>query len=229
MSDHASTKTPMELDDLRGAWQALGRALERHNDLASRQFRDRTLERARSSLRPLQRGQVVQIAFGILAVVLGVSVWHRHLHDVALLAAGIVVHVYGIALIATGSVVLALIGRIDYTAPVVEIQTALARLHRTYLRTGLSLGMVWWVLWIPFTLAGFDAAFGVDLYAHMAGPIHWMIAASVIGLLATLALLRWSMRAGSPGLRKALLASATGRSLRRANAEVEALAAFAAE
>ena len=67
-----------DLGELRAAWQQLGRALERQNDLALRHLRDAKLARARASLLPLRRGQAAQVAFGVLCMLLGASAWHRH-------------------------------------------------------------------------------------------------------------------------------------------------------
>jgi hypothetical protein len=219
----------MELDDLKQGWQTLGNALARQSDLAEREFRARKLDRARSSLRSLVAGQALQIAFGTASVVLGVSVWHRHVGGNALFASGVVIHVYGVLLIASAAIVLGLIGRIDYTAPVLAIQQALARLRRIYVITSLALGLAWWLLWIPYALAGFDLLFGVDLYPHMRGPVWWMVASGVAGLALTLALIAWSLHAAGPRLARALDDTATGFSLRRARAHLDELATFAAE
>jgi hypothetical protein len=220
---------PADLAELRTAWQALGRALAHQNDLVLRQFRETKLERARSSLRRLHWGQATQIAFGVLCVLMGASVWLRHSHGAALIVCGVALHLYGIACIAGAAAVLVLAGRIDYAAPVLVIQTALARLSRLHLRTSLALGLVWWFLWIPFTLVVVDIAFGVDLYPYMTEAIQWMVAVCVAGFCATVALLGWARAAGSAALNDALRRTAMARSLQRANAEVEALAAFQAE
>ncbi len=219
----------MELDDLKLGWRTLGNALARQNDLMAREWRERKLDRARSSLRPLVAGQVLQIAFGIASVALGVSVWHRHVGGNALFASGLAIHVYGVLLIASAAIVLGLIGRIDYMAPVLAIQLAMARLRRIYVITSLALGLAWWMLWIPYVLAGFDVLFRVDLYPRMRGPVWWMIASGVAGLALTLALIAWSLHAAGPRLARALEDTATGFSLRRARAHLDELASFAAE
>ena len=64
----------MELDELRTAWQALGRQLERHDALQLRMHRSDRLDAARRGLRPLVWGQALQIAFGLALLLLGLLV-----------------------------------------------------------------------------------------------------------------------------------------------------------
>lgn len=219
----------MELDQLRDAWQSLGRILERQHDLALTQWRERRLERARARLNPLVFGQALQIAFGALTLALGIATWSHAGTSVAQFATGIALHVYGVALVASAIVVLSLVGRIDYTAPVVAIQIALARLRRTYIATGLALGLPWWFLWVPYAIAIVRVATGVDLCRHMAGPLAWMLGVGIAGLAVTLAAIRAALRSQRPRLAQVLRDSAAGRSLRRAQADLDEVARFAAE
>src|SRR5450755_255194 len=219
----------MELDDLKGAWKELGRQLERQNDLTLQNFRDRKLARAQASLRPLIFGQLAQIVFGIPFVVLGAIAWTSHLGGGVLLVAGLVVHLYGIASIVAAALVLAAIRRMDYAAPVVAIQTQLARLRRSYIASSLALGLSWWILWIPFALVAFYVAFHVNLYVHMREPIWWMVASGVAGLLLSVWFLIWSRSATRQSLSKAVDDVATGFSLRRARSHLDELTAFGCE
>src|SRR5690606_24683864 len=66
---------PMELDELKSAWQALDRKLERENSLRLDDLRDRKLGKVHDSLRPLFRGQVAQILFGIPFIALATLLW----------------------------------------------------------------------------------------------------------------------------------------------------------
>ncbi|MEP7063856.1 MAG: serine/threonine protein kinase [Betaproteobacteria bacterium] len=218
----------MELDDLRSTWQAFGRELERHNDLVARDFRARGFDRLRSSLRsslrPLACGQLLQIVFGVLMILLGIAVWTRHRHFGALLASGVTLHVYGVATVAMGGIVLGVIRGIDYGAPVLVIQKRLARLRRLYVVAGLALGLAWWVLWVPLTLAVFDVAFGADLYANIPGVVAVEMAAGLGGIAVTWMLLRWMRRHAR--FADAVDASLAGSSLARARAQLAEIAAF---
>ena len=81
--------TTMELDELKQTWQLLDRHLQQQNTLQLAILHEQKTGRIRSSLRPLFRGQVAQIAFGIVMLIAGLWLW-RHLGDVtAILVAGI--------------------------------------------------------------------------------------------------------------------------------------------
>ena len=92
----------MELDDLKQAWQALGHQLQQQNALQLQQYRESKLRGIGRTLRPLFWGQLVQMAFGLGFVLLGVWMW-RIGHGIAmpLFVAGIIAHVYGIATMLT--------------------------------------------------------------------------------------------------------------------------------
>jgi hypothetical protein len=54
-------------------------------------------------------------------------------------------------------VVITRIKRIDYSKPVVDIRSKLDSVQSGYLRSGMIIGFVWWLMWIPVAVAvGFD-------------------------------------------------------------------------
>lgn len=216
----------MELDDLKQAWHALDARLEQQNALGLQLLTDRKLDKARRQLRPLWWGQVAQMLFGVLCVLLGATCWNLHADQTPLLVAGIVVHVYGIATIIAGGITLGLIGRIDYAAPVVHIQKQLARLRRFYVASGAAVGLAWWVLWVPFlmVLAGLDR--DADGQTWLQPWVYASLVIGVAGLLATAWFHRWSRLPGRPRLAKAMDDSVTGRSLRKAQARLDEIARF---
>lgn len=220
--------TTMELDDLKQAWQSLDRRLQQQNTLQLAILREQKTRRIQSSLRPLFWGQVAQIAFGVAMLIAGLWLW-RHLHEVtAILVAGIVVQAYGIATIIAGGVVLEGIAGIDRSLPVLELQRKLTTLRRAYLIGGMVVGLPWWVLWMvpPVIL--------LSLHAHETGaplpPAAWAwFASGAVGLVATLGFFRWLRRPGREALAKRLDDAAAGGSLRKAQAELDALARYAEE
>lgn len=139
----ASATTSMEQQEL------AGRLL-----LTRRQL----MERAERSLRPLFRGQLVQILFGVVFIGIGAQCWAVNTHIPHRLVCGIILHVYGIVVIGTAANVCTKIKRIDYAKPVSEIRNKLGNVRRAYLRTGLVIGFPWWLMWIPLAVCiGFDA------------------------------------------------------------------------
>lgn len=224
---------PMEPDDLKLAWQALSRRLERHDALQTHVLLEQRKRKALTSLRPLFWGQVMQTLFGIPFIVLAALLWVRGGQSAdglpwTTIVAGIVVQLYGIVTVAMAGQTLRRIGEIDYARPIVDIQKRLATLRRTYLVNGMLAGLPWWFLWVPLlmVLAGLS---GTDLYARAPGMVGIGLAVGAAGLLGTAWFHRWSRQPARPRLAKFMDDSVTGASLRRAQAQIDEVARFEAE
>ena len=63
----------MELDELKTTWQALDRRMQKSNAIQLQLFKDGRFKNMRAGLRPLFWGQIVQILFGILTILIGVA------------------------------------------------------------------------------------------------------------------------------------------------------------
>ena len=96
----------MELDELKQAWQTLDRRLQQQHSLQFAELYERRAGKIRSRLRPLFWGQLLQMLFGIAAIVVGVAIWNTMWMLTPALIGGIVVHVYGIATTAVSGLVL---------------------------------------------------------------------------------------------------------------------------
>jgi hypothetical protein len=218
----------MELDDIKSAWQTLDRRLERDNAIHFELYRDRRLDKARSSLRPLFWGQILQIVFGVVFILLAATLWITQPGAVPVIAAGVVVHAYGIACIVLAGIALAHIRSIDYAESVMDIQTHLARLRRIYILSGMIAGLSWWFLWVPIlmVLAGMG---GADLYARAPSMVWTGLGVGAAGLLATAWFHRWSRSAKRPRLASAVEKAVTGASLLRAQAQIDELKRFERE
>jgi hypothetical protein len=218
----------MELDDLKPAWHDLDRRLQQQHALQLHLVHEAGTAKMKSSLRPLFWGQVLQIGFGLLFVLLAARFWSSGPTLPHLVVAGVVVHAYGVATIVVAGVTLALMRGIDYTAPVLAIQKQLARLQVHYIRSGMVAGLPWWFLWVPLLLVLSGLA-GVDLHARAPG-LAWMgLGVGVAGLLATFCFHLWSRHPSRAALARRLDDSATGGSLRRARAHLEELLRFERE
>lgn len=131
-----------------------------HQETAARLLLSRRelMDRVRDSLRPLRRGQVIQIFIGIMLLLLGAQCWARNTHIPHRLVNGIILHVYGVIVIGAAAHVLTRIGRMDYSKPIGEIRGMLDQVRKAYLLTGPIIGLPWWLMWIPVCVAvGFDA------------------------------------------------------------------------
>ena len=218
----------MESNDMKLAWQELNRRMERQEALVARQARMASLGRVRSALWPLAVGQVVQMAFGVLAILLGTGAW-REYDAVPVFASGLIMHVYGILLIVLAGVMLDRVRKIDYAAPVTEIQLQLARLRVFYIRCGMAVGLPWWVLWVPFSIAASAVLFNVDMYARMPLALNASIGFGFAGLFATWLFRRWSLHPSRSALRSRLENSAAGSSLRKAEQRMDEIVRFEKE
>jgi len=120
--------------------------------------RRQLMDRVRESLRPLFRGHIIQILIGIAIILLGVQCWVRHLGNPPIVICGIILHVYGVMVIGFAAHVCNRISRIDYSNPVAEVRGNLEKVRAAYLRSGIVIGFVWWLMWIPVCVAvGFHA------------------------------------------------------------------------
>lgn len=225
--------TAMESDDLKLAWQALSRSLERHDALQTHVLLEQRKRKAITRLRPLFWGQVVQTLFGAPFILLAALLWIRGGQSAdglpwTTFVAGVVVQLYGIATVTMAGETLRRIGQVDYALPILDIQKRLAALRRTYVLNGMLAGLPWWFLWVPLlmVLAGLG---GTDLYARAPSMVWTGLGVGAAGLAATAWFHRWSRDPARPRLARAMEDSVTGGSLRRARAEIEEIARFEAD
>ena len=154
--------------------------------------RRQLMERVESSLRPLFRGQMLQVLVGIALIALGVQCWARNTEIPHRVVNGVILHVYGVIVIAQGLLVCTRIRRIDYTESVIDIRGKLDSLRTGYLRGGVIIGFVWWLMWIPVAVAvGFDDV----LHPYSLYP---SLVVGIIGFVASLWLYLRVLRSDNP-------------------------------
>jgi hypothetical protein len=217
----------MELDDLKTAWKSLDRKLELDNALRLAELRDRKAERMRHSLRPLAWGQSLQMLFGAVVMFMGAACWARHLDNGLLLACGLVVHAYGLAVVIAAGNVVAKAREIDLGEPVVAIQLRLARLRAAHALSGRIGGHPWWVLWMPMLVVLIGLSYPVLPAAlHVASWIWEGLAIGVAALAGTWLFHRWAHQPQRAELGRRMDDYFAGSALRRAQAELDELARF---
>jgi len=220
----------MELDELKTAWTRMESRLDNAETLVLRDVRERKLDKSRSALRRVGWGQAAQILIWTLVIAIVAPFWIEHRETPHLLGAGLVLHAYGVITICLSVLQVLMIGRINYSAPVLTIQRQLAELHRFRIRTTMLLGLPWWLLWIPCTMVGAMWLFGIDLYAESPGWIHVSLAIGVAGMLLTVWLARrLADRPPSSGTLRRLIDDMASCSLPRAAREMDDLARFERE
>lgn len=216
----------MEPDALKAVWRDLDEHLAQHNRIHLELYKDRKLEKARTSLRPLFWGQLMQMLFGLSFIALAASLWiHGTELSGSVLVAGILVHAYGIAVTAISGMMLGRITSIDYAAPVVSIQQQLARLRRFYIISSMVAGLPWWLLWVAILMVLLGLG-GIDLFAKAPSVIWIAFGIGIPGLLGTWWFYRWSCNPKRSKLAKAVEDSLTGGSLRKAQRVVDEIEQF---
>ncbi len=218
----------MNPDDFKTAWQALDRKLQLDNELRLHELRGKTADKVRGKLRPLFWGQIAQIVFGAVFVLLAALLWASRPEPASAIFAGVLVHAYGVLSIICAGVVLGQISKIDYAQPVLDIQRQLLRARTFYIRSGMIAGLPWWFLWIAIlqVLAGLG---DVDLLVKAPGLVWSGYAIGAVGLLATWWFHRWARRPERAAFGRKMDDSLSGGSLRKALAQVDELARFERE
>ena len=218
----------MELNELKSTWQALEKALERGNQLSAAMWRQQKLDAANKSLRPLKLNQVFQIFFGVLFILLAGLLWSTKPTAVSVILGGIFVQAYGIGCVMTAGMVFSSLRRIDYAAPVVDVQSGLARVRRAYGICVLVAGLSWWFLWIPLLML-LTGLVHINLYAHAPSVIWIGMAIGVVGLLGTYGMYVYSQRSSNVQLRQFIERAAFGRSLHNALQQLKEVRTFEEE
>lgn len=216
----------MELDDMKLAWQTLDRRLDLQNALSLHQFKERKLDKARSNLRRLYWGQIVQILFGDALILLGIFASIRYRDTAHLLACSLSMLLYGGLIVVFGGITLGTISRIDYAAPVIDIQKQVSRLRRIRTFTSLWAGLPWWFLWIAIFVIEVKANLGVDLFVTAPAFVWISAGIGVAGLLATWRFHRGTRQPQRSRLAKAFDDSIAGRNLRHTERDLDEIARF---
>lgn len=217
--------TTMELDDFKSVWQQLDRRLELDNRLQLQALRERSSNTMSRALRPLFWGQIAQILFALPLLALASLLWISQPIHLSTIVAGVLLHAYGVLTIIGAGVVLGQLHKIDYTQPVLEIQTQLLRTRTLYIRSGLIGGLPWWFLWVTIlqVLTGLG---DVDLLDKVPSLVWSGYAIGLAGLAATAWFHRWARQPERAAFGQKMDDCLTGGSLRKALSQLEALRQF---
>jgi hypothetical protein len=214
------------LDDLKLAWKELSLKLERQNALSLHQLKQEKLARFRSDLRPLVCGQLVQLVLGAIIVGFFAQFSIQHMANTHLLICGMLLMIYGIMFIAFATRDLVLIRQIDYAAPVVSIQRALAELRAWHVRAAAWYGLTGSVVWLPVMIVVLYLL-GADFSMDKPQKIYWLISTAVVCLASNVGLMLLARSHGKCG--QWLRESWIGRSVTRAQAALTEIEEFERE
>lgn len=217
----------MELDEMKQAWQQLSQRLERQQAFNLRLYREGRLDKLRHGLRPLLWGQSIQLAFGVLFMLLGTAYWTSHMDVAHQVMLGAMVQVFGIAMVAFAGRILHLVLGIDYTAQVLDIQLRLAQLRTWRVQVEAPVfAVIGSFVWIPLLLIEIHWEIGVDVWARWPVFVGWLVFCGWISLalvLAVVGLARWT------GRMRWITDNAAGKAVREAEAALEEIARFERE
>ncbi|TWT98052.1 Serine/threonine-protein kinase PknB [Botrimarina colliarenosi] len=163
-------------------------------ELAGRMLltRRQLMERVERSLQPLFWWQVLQVLFGVALIAVGVQCWARNTQVAHRVVSGVILHVYGVIVISQALLVCTRIRRIDYSKSVVDISDKLDSLRSGYLRAGVIIGFIWWLMWIPVAVA-----LGFDVVLHP-NSLYPSLIIGIIGFGVSLGLYWRALRSGNP-------------------------------
>ncbi len=217
-----------ELDDLKSAWQTLNRNPELQHALARRLFNENTMTRFRAGLRPLASGQIIQLVCGAILAGWSANFWTKHFGQPHLLIYGISLHAYGLMLLAFAVRDLVLIGRIDYSAPVIALQKQVAALRAWHIRAGLWFAAVGCFIWMPLILV-ILYLLGADVWDNKPQVIIWFLSNSVVCFGLVCAVVRWARQPGQSKFARYLHDSWIGRAVNRAQRVLDEIERFERE
>lgn len=215
-------ETTMDIDELKSAWQTLDAHMQQQSALNLHLFLERKLDKARSGLRRLYWGKIVQILFGDALIYFGIMAAIGDRADPPLLACSLFMLAYGVLTVVFGGVALGRIASIDYTAPVVEISRRVDTLRRTHVLANRCLGLPWWFLWIAIFVLEVKANLGVDLFVAAPAFVWISGAIGVVGLIATV----WYLRRRNSGADATANDADTPRGLRDAKSALDDISRF---
>jgi hypothetical protein len=210
----------MDMTDLQSAWNRLDERLQEHERGLDRLFRQRGMDRVRTRLRFLSIGPLLQFIAGVLITLWAGGYWTAHLGETHLVVYGVAIHLYGVGLAIAAALQLARVWRVDYRAPVLQVQAALIELRRVRIGGERVMVLAGFVVWLPMMLVALRAV-GLDLWLVRPGNVLVNVGVA-LGLVLLVA---WLMRR----FRRAFERDAAGRHLREAEAELAELGSPAGE
>jgi hypothetical protein len=221
----------VELDELKVRWQEQGQRLDAAVRLSERLLQEVVLGKAETALRRLSRLWWVGLLLNAGATLLVGSFAFDHRAEPRFSVPAAALQLGIIALIIGGVRQLAALARIDYGAPVVEIQRRLESLRAERIRTVKWTLLLAPLAWVPLAVVGMKGLFGVDLYAAFGMP--WLAANVLVGVLVIVAGVwasrHYADRAGRWPLAQRLLRDLGGQNLAAAQSFLGSLAQLAAD
>ncbi len=161
----------MELDELKSTWSEFERRLALSEARSDRALRGLTLQRTRAVLRRHGAGLIFELICGVIAVVLIGSFLADHIRVARFALPALALHLAALA--STAAAIAQLVGtlRIDYAAPVLEIQRRVSHLRASQVRHTQWIFLLSPLIWTPLAIVAAQGFLELDLYATLGGTV----------------------------------------------------------
>lgn len=221
----------MQLDELKDAWTAHGRLLERSLAIDERLLREVMLRKVRRALAPYVLWRALEVALGIAVLLAVRPVLAAHVTELRYVVVAGALAVFTVAITALCVYSLSNSLQLDYDGPVTAIQRDVERIKLVEYRAfkWALLGGV--VLWLPAALVLFEALTGVVALARV--DLSWLVWNLIFGLvvLAVGHVLskKYVERSDMKPWARRLVDALSGRALRSATGHLAELSKFERE
>lgn len=170
----------MELDDIKQHLQHLDGKLDAALRLNRSVIDQRILDGVDKAVRRLGWALGIELALGVVTVLLTGSFVADHVREPRFLVPGLGLHIFVIAQIAMLVRHAVATRQIDFGAPIVEIQRRIETLRVSMIRTTLWTFLLAPLLWPPLLIVALEGFLGVDAYAALGTP--YLAANAAVGL-----------------------------------------------
>ena len=181
----------MEFEDLERRWKEQDAKLDAGLRLNARVLRESVLGKTERTLRWTGRGLILEALLGFVPVIWLGSFIADHLVAPRLWLPAAFLDAFAIAAFSVSIRHAVVLRSIDWSAPILAIQSQLAALRRARARATLWTLAVSPLLWAPLVVVAFEGFLGVDISGALAGT--WLAWNVVFGLV-VLTLAIWVAR-----------------------------------
>jgi hypothetical protein len=169
----------MEIDDLKRSWEEQSRKLDAVLRLNTSLLRESALKKASTATARLSWLLMAEILLDLVLCVWLGSFNADHVTEPRFLVPGIVLHLYAIGAMILGIHQWLALKRVDYGAPVLEIQKRLGALRVQRVRATKLILLSVLPLWTPLLIVALKGLLGVDAYAIFSSS--WLAANVAFG------------------------------------------------